>query len=441
MIKNKFNSKLREYAKTLSPKQTERDLINNIYESFNDLCGVVNCIQIGSYPRFTATTPVHDLDILYVIGIWDENNHTPSMALQSVFNKIISQYKNPTYYKVKATLQTHSVTIEFFSASGMALSVDIVPAYSYGKNEFDQNKYKVPEVIKERDHLLRKALTWDASDNSSWIDSDPRGYIKVASEVGQNPDFRKTVKFIKRWKNNLCDADNTLKLKSFHLEQVVTKMFQRDQNMDIFDAIFEFFCDLPNVVKTPNQILDRVNNTKYIDDYLASLTKEQIEKIIKARDGFLIKLEKLKETDTVSSLMEIVFYSRPPSEEFMFDRRIKTLIDDTILFKIDGFVKPLEGFSSGWLTQTPQLQRGLTRGQNKTRYIEFSVTRKTVNTHSFLWKVRNSDSSGNPRGEITPNQTRNNPERTEYPGDHYVECHAVNGDCCVAKARLSVKII
>ena len=66
MKKDKFNAKFREYARTLSPQQSERDFIGKIYQSFNDLLGVNNCIQIGSYPRFTAITPVHDLDILYV---------------------------------------------------------------------------------------------------------------------------------------------------------------------------------------------------------------------------------------------------------------------------------------------------------------------------------------------------------------------------------------
>jgi len=37
MKKDKFNSLFREYAKTLSPTQDERDLVVSIYGSINDL--------------------------------------------------------------------------------------------------------------------------------------------------------------------------------------------------------------------------------------------------------------------------------------------------------------------------------------------------------------------------------------------------------------------
>lgn len=441
MKKDKFNSKLREYAKNLSPTSTEQDLIGKVYQSFNDLFGTNNCIQIGSYPRFTAVTPVHDLDVLYIVGAWIENKHDPSMTLQSLYKQIKNQYVSPTNYTHQISLQTHSIAIQFWQNSTMVLSVDIVPAYSYGKNEYNQDKYKVPEVTKEKNHTIRNALTWDASNSHAWIDSDPRGYIKVATELGENPDFRKTVKFIKKWKNNLCDLDHNLKLKSFHLEQVLTKIFQQEQNINIFDAIFQFFCDLPDIIAVPNQIADRANNDKYIDDYVTNFTMKEKDKFKKARDGFLIKLEKFTESSEMSFLMEIEFHERPASEEFMFDKRIKMLIDPNAVFKIDGFVKPLRGFSNGWISKTPQLQKGLTRGLGKSRKIEFSIVKNSTTATSFWWKVRNSDGCGKPRGEITSNQTKNNPETTEYIGDHFVECFATNHDICLAKSRLPVKII
>lgn len=444
MTKDKFNAKLREYSRTLSPTTSERDLVNKIYQSFNDLFGINNCIQIGSYPRFTSVTPIHDLDILYILGAWNEANHRPSTVLQNLFNQISSSYTNPTAYTAKVSLQTHSVTVDFSRGTEVILSVDIVPAYSFGKNEFNQDTYKVPEVIKERSHAKRKefyAKIQSEHRDMSWINSDPRGYIKIATDVGQNPDFRKAVKIVKKWKGNLCAKDESLKLKSFHLEQVMINLFQGNQNLDVFDAIFKFFYTLSNIVDGPNQIADRANNDKFIDDYLSEFTDGQKGKIKQARNGFLIQLENLRESNPVSILTEIVFHTGPISEDFIFDKQIKTLIDPSLTLKIDGFVRPLDGFSSGWLTQTPQLRQGLSRGQNKTRKIEFSIRKNTTGANSFWWKVRNSDDCGHPRGEITMNQTKNNPESTEYPGDHYVECFAVIGETCVAKAWLPIRIL
>jgi predicted nucleotidyltransferase len=446
MKKDKFNEKFREYARTLSPQLDERDLISEIYQSFKDLLGVNNCIQIGSYPRFTAITPVHDLDILYVLGDWDENNHDPSTALRELNAKIDEDYEKPTDCEVEISLQTHSTTISYLKNSEEVFSVDIVPAYIFSTNELNEDIYKVPEIIRERHGKNRIEYYQRLSQEHKeigWITSDPRGYIKIASEIDQltNGEFRKTAKIIKKWKNNLIDADNNLKLKSFHLEQVITRFFQENQRLEIFDAIFKFFTDLPEILNNPNQINDRANNSKFIDDYLEQFTEEQKEKIKYARDGFLIKLENLKESDSIEELLEIVFYRRKPNEEFLFDSGIKVFIDDALIFKIDGFVKPLAGYSSGWLTQTPQLQKGLTRGPQKTRYIEFSIRNDNTSAEEYRWKVRNSDKCEEPRGEITLNQTKNNPERTAYIGDHYVECYAIKNGVCFARSKVPVRII
>ena len=421
MKKDKFNAKFREYARTLSPQQNERDLIGKIYQSFNDLFGVNNCIQIGSYPRFTAITPVHDLDILYFLGDWNENSHDPATALQNLKSKLLSEYKNPTNYKIEISIQTHSVTLVFKDNSEELFSVDIVPAYTFSKNEFNEDTYKVPEVIRKRHGKNRVEYYQMLSQEHKemgWINSDPRGYIKVASEIDKSTDgeFRKTVKIIKAWKNNLVDKDQTLELKSFHLEQIITKYFQENQALDIYDVIFKFFIELPEIVNNPNQISDRANDDKFIDDYLEKFTNKQKEKIKSARDGFLVKIENFTESDSVGELLKIDFYGRKSSEEFLFDSKIKTFIDSDLRFKIDGFVKPLAGLSSGWLTQTPQLQNGLTRGQGKARKIEFSIQNDTTSAREYRWKVRNDDGCEQPRGEITPNHTKNNPESTESAG-------------------------
>ena len=104
-------------------------------------------------------------------------------------------------------------------------------------------------------------------------------------------EFRKTTKIIKKWKNNLAEADSSLKLKSFHLEQVVTRYFQAQNSLEIFDAIFKFFVELPEMLNNPNQLEDRANKGKFIDDYLAELSDYQKGKIRFARDGFLVRLE------------------------------------------------------------------------------------------------------------------------------------------------------
>lgn len=431
MTKDKFNAKLRDYSRSLSPRQYERDLVSKIYQSINDLLGENNCIQIGSYPRFTSTTPLHDLDILYVIGNWDTQHHDPSTILSSLHQKIKTDYENPTKLNVATSLQKHSVTISYSENNKEVFSVDLVPAYIYGQNEFKLDTYKVPEVIKERNHDVRKTMAWDPAVEHGWINSDPRGYIKVATDVGINSDFRKTVKFIKRWKNNLSETTNKeLKLKSFHLEQVVTKIFLQNPQIDIFDAVFSFFVDFPNTVGSANQIPDRANNDKFIDDYLTDFSAEQIKKMNKARDGFLIKLENMDEDDSVSELMKINFHKRySQNEEYLFDQKIPVLKEEVLT--INAFVQQ-DGKDLRRLDIT-----GIITAGNLIRFEVFMPIRADI----YKWRVKNDDRCTQPRGEITDHCTKNNPESTKYKGIHYVECYAIRNNVCVASARQNIILL
>src|SRR5687768_2883553 len=125
MVRNDLAATLREYIKTtLSPTKSERALVSTIYEAF---CSLLhdNCIQIGSYARFTAIRPLHDLDILFILGDWDDNNHSPEVALRSLYSKIDTEFENPTDLTLKTSLQTHSVTVVFSKGNTEILSVDI----------------------------------------------------------------------------------------------------------------------------------------------------------------------------------------------------------------------------------------------------------------------------------------------------------------------------
>jgi hypothetical protein len=430
MKKDKFNSKLQEYARKLSPSSTEQNLINKIYQSFNDLFGVNNCIQIGSYPRFTSITPIHDLDILYILGQWSENNHNPSQTLARLFNQVNNEYANPTNLTAEASLQTHSVTVTYSRGTDEVFSVDIVPAYTFSKNEFQQDTYKVPEVIKERNHDIRNHMAWDASSDHSWINSDPRGYLKVATLVGQNQDFRKTVKIVKKWKNNLRDLDDSLKLKSFHLEQVVTKIFQQVSDICIFDAVFTFFVGLPSVISVPNQIADRANSDKFIDDYLSKFTPEQKQKINQARDHLLISLENFKDGDTIESLLAPRLHKRTESEEYLFDKNTPILVDPAF----SSFAITADITDKAGNIQRPLSTQGII---DSGRYLKFKRINR-IDGCMYKWKVKNDDRSDQPRGEITDDRTKNVPESTKYKGRHYTECYAIKDGVCVARAKQNV---
>ncbi len=438
MKKNEFNAKFREHAKQkLSPTNAERNLVSILYNEFQKVFNG-NCIQIGSYPRFTATRPIHDLDILYILGNYDPQNVDPRAILKQLQEDIRTKFKNPTKYKYDIELQTHSIAVTFLENNKEIFFVDIVPSYiSDCKNEFGDDTYWVPEIANVG-YSKRNAYYQQLSENSStvsWIKSDPRGYISLAQTVNQqSDDFRKVVKFLKTWKFECKKLYDDFKLKSFHIEQVIVGYFLRNPALDFFDAIFRFYLELEDIISKP-QIKDRADDNKFIDDYVKELSRWKKEKILEARDDFMIKLEGFNSTSTVSALLSGGFYTRKcVAEQFLFDFGIPTFIDNTLSFMVDGYVRKKDGFRSGyWLSNN---------GDKVFRDLKIDFSLKTDNSNADLtkWKVRNSDGSSDPRGEITDNHTRYTPETSSFIGTHYVESYAIKNNTCVARHKRNVII-
>lgn len=432
MKREEFNTAFRQHAKErLSPTEVERQTVSAIYQSLQDVLGTNSCLQIGSYPRFTAITPLHDLDVLYILGQWKPEAHDPSSALESLHKTLSASFKNPTKWRIEIARQTHSITIRFLQGDEEKLSVDVVPAYISGRNEFGGDMYVVPEIAR-RGHAARAREYQSLAatrGQMQWIKTDPRGYIEVARLTNDaNSDFRKTVKLVKAWHYSCKEAFDS-KLKSFHIEQVLTGYF-RESETDIFGAVYRFFVDLPDTIRKP-QIPDRADSTKFIDEYVGTLGLPERRSIIEARDGFLIKLENFQPGQSVASLLKAEMRERKSaSEAYLFDRGIPVLTDRPIA--IVGEVQPRAGFRAFILDALGLIEID--------RRISFRLKTPLDEPTLYKWKVKNDDSSPQPRGEITDHRTLNDPEATSYNGNHYVECFAIKNGICVAKARQAVKL-
>ncbi|WP_296684174.1 hypothetical protein [Flavobacterium sp.] len=316
-------------------------------------------------------------------------------------------------------------------------AVDLVPALKKGINEYNRNMFYVPEIIKKRigenrDKYYSEKI--QSKTEINWIKTDPLGYIETASELNKiNSDFRKTVKFVKGWKNSCKLQNEEFKLKSFHLEQIITQYFLRFHDLEIFDSIFVFFTELKDKISHP-RILDRADNTRYIDGYLNELTDFQRELIYQSIDSVLISFENIDGIQDIENVINTGYYKRHgKNEQFLFDQKIPTLIDSDLTFKIDGFIKNLHGFRSfnARLTVT----NGVVDTKNS---IDFRVVKNNTSCNLFKWKVKNDANTPEPRGEITDNTSSKITEKTAYKGTHFVESYAIKDGICVAKDRINV---
>lgn len=434
MKKSEIAARFRNYVRNeLSPTKQERGLVSDVYQSIQNLLGEAHCLQIGSYPRFTAITPIHDLDVLYVPGLWKDSSSDPSGPLDNLKKRLSSDYRNPTGFTLEVSRQTHSVTLKFSEKSSVVFSVDIVPAYIAGKNEFGDDTYIIPEIAASSHTDRRRILTEvvEGAHKMQWIRSDPRGYITVAARLNHNnnSDFRKSVKFIKGWRIACKSKYTAFPLKSFHLEQLLTQQFLRDPNTEIFDAVFNFFCDLPCAIDKAH-IPDRADPTNNIDEYVESFTEDERIQIKEMRDYFLIKLEEISEKSDPVDLLQGDRYCRASSSEsFLFDSHIPMLTEEELKIKAR-VLRRDGGFREIFLDRTGCI--------GSDRHIEFRLTKHSPSADIYKWKVKNDNNSPQPRGEITDHHTLRDPEVTKYKGHHFVECFAIRNGVCIGRARQNV---
>lgn len=296
MSKNEVvNQALRKYVQTnLTPTEEERNLISKIYEAICSVLSNGKCLQIGSYPRYTAIRPPHDLDVLFILGKWDKTEPKPFNALSKLKGQLEKDLVVPKGFSTTVELQTHSITIKFVRNNEEVFAVDIVPALiTEAKNEFGDDIFLVPEILRlgHQRRLNKYKRVEEGKTRIDWILTDPRGYISVASALNKlNNDFRKSVKIPKKWKCVAKERNDEFKLKSFHIEQIITSYFLENPSLTISEAVTKFFEELPKWLEK-SQIPDRADSSKNIDAYVDKLTITQKAIILKSRDEFLEKLK------------------------------------------------------------------------------------------------------------------------------------------------------
>lgn len=438
MRRDKINSLLRSYVRShLSPTEFDMKFVSNIYQSFNELSGTNNCVQIGSYPRFTAIKPLHDLDILYIMGDWHSHEILPYEDLNILANRFRREYKNPTSFDITISVQTHSISFKYINGNEEIFAVDLVPALKSGKNEFDENTFYVPEIIKKHVGKRREEFYQYKQRNHSgmiWIKTDPLGYISVASLINsKNADFRKCVKFVKGWKHSCKEINEDFCLKSFHLEQLVTIDFNKNIYQDIFQGVFNFFTALKKNIETP-QIPDRADPEKFIDEYISELKDEDRNIINQGIDAILIALENIDGNPNIYNIVRSGFYKRKSQlEAYLFDQKIPVLIDETLKLSIDGYVEKFDGWRK--FHAPLKIANGIVDTKNS---IEFRVVENNTGSDILKWKVKNDDKCVESRGEINDHHTTQKPEKTAYIGNHFTECYAIKNNICIARDRVNV---
>lgn len=317
-INQVINKYIREY---LSPKQEQRDYISEKYE---ELRGFLkgSCFQSGSYARYTANDPVHDLDVIHpVVDTTIQDN--PSLVIDALYATLEEGYASSDTRIKKIYRQSHSVTIEFADAPE-EFSIDVVPAIEQSDelNEYNQPLYLVPEILRLSKHNRQERYEKSTEAPINWIKSDPRGYVKAASDLNEdNSDFRHTAKLLKAWRHACkMEYEDSFCLKSFHLEQIIFKHFIANAGALTMNAAIDCLGAVSDCLAEP-RFPDRADPDRFIDEYVNDLTSEQRQLILRLQTEAFEIIRKLpgcqNEQEVLDCLERLLVIRKQTSPAFM----------------------------------------------------------------------------------------------------------------------------
>lgn len=260
----------------LSPKPPERALVEKRYDELQSILEG-QTFQTGSYARHTSTTPVNDLDVFYILPesilkkIAEAKISPSELDIDDILTTLAEALRKQYGTAARIVAQPHSVGI-FFGRED-EFSIDVVPAQPTSGGLF-----WVPESSRLS---IKKRRALYASANSAslhWIKSDPRGYILHATNLDLRTTgrFRRVVKIVKKWKDRCENHNASFRLKSFHLEVIVTELFKNKPTASCLEMLHDTFEILPLAVLCP-QYPDRADASKFIDDYIGDLSDSQRE--------------------------------------------------------------------------------------------------------------------------------------------------------------------
>ena len=315
MTEAAINTFIDKYVKEhLSPTQDEKDDISAKYAVVCDVLGGT-CFQAGSYARFTAIHPVHDLDIIYVV-----NDPTIKQDPLKYMRELCVKLEKAGLPDIEdLTVQTHSVTITFKLKGDVHFSIDIVPALELPERNhpYGDPLYEVPEILKMNKRHREQRYSKAVGNPIGWVKTDPRGYISAATDLNDaNSSFRHATKFGKGWRHACkVEFDENYRFKSFHFEQMFFKYFTDNPGATTLEAITYCFGWIPSALNKP-QFPDRADQAVFIDEYVNSLTPKEKGLIVKLQaeaHALVVKIPGVQNETELKILLEKILDVTKPS--------------------------------------------------------------------------------------------------------------------------------
>lgn len=383
-----------------------------------------NCLQVGSYGRYTGIKGISDLDMLYIMPAskWDDYKDNPGKLLKKVKDALVERY--PT-----TDIRVDRLVVDVFFSN---FTFEVQPVFE--EKDGDDINYKYPDTKTNTYKITKPRQEQDEM-------------FSFKQEHGET--HRHLCKMVRNWKNTmgvgmggLLIDTLTHRFLSNHSEYDNTELSNYDELCRDF---FEYLKDEPK--KDHYQALGSGQDVK-VKHAFQNKAKKAYNKVVDAinekddkkkhdlwREIFGCQFPK-SEVATVESKLFSAGYT--DQEEFIED---KYPVDIKYGLKLDCMIAR-NGF------RETLLSRLLAIGQRigRVRSLDFTFETDVPEPYEVKWKARNVGEEAKRRnclrGQII-NSNKNfttRHESADFRGSHYMECYIIKNGVVVARERIDVPI-
>lgn len=414
------------------------DTLSNMETTTGEICKKLNASYygldsdkeshmyiVGSIGRETAIKGVSDLDLIFDLPNetykqfdgYESNGQ--SALLQEVKNVLKERYP-----KTDISGDGQVVVINFSN-----YTVELVPGFKQSDDSF-----KYP----------------DTHEGGKWKITKPLLEIEESKKTAEDTDgnFKYVANMLRSWKNK-----QGFKFGGLLIDTLTYNFFNNNEeyrNID-FDGYLQMVKELFNYLKNQNKD----------QSYWYALGSNQ--QVSNCEDGkFVTKAKKAynqikdldEESANLNKELRKIFGRQFPNKEsvsenakaFNLYRNTEQFIEDLfpVDIKYDLYIDckvTQNGFVDKLLSVIIRQNSWLSRNKSLKFFIDKTDIR---GEYDIYWKVRNvgyeAERRDMIRGQIERTNNKEHNERTDFRGEHYVECYLVQNGVCVARGRIEVPI-
>jgi hypothetical protein len=381
-----------------------------------------NSLQVGSYGRFTAIKSISDLDMVYILP-W------------SVYERFKNNRQSALLQEIKKTIQTRYPKTDM-RGDGQVVVITF-------------NNYQI-EVLPAFENEDGSFLYPDTNDGGSWKTTNPRLEIKAISVLHQakNENLRTLCKMIRSWKNYHGVAMGGLLIDSVAYNFLNSTTYYDNKSFTYYDLLIRDFLKYLSDLQNTNHVFAPGSNQKvYIKKKFQTRAKKAHKLVLEAIEAQENKNANQKwkkifgrnfpsSIQATTEAMDKSISTWTNTEEFIED---KYNVDIRYDLSIDCEVTQA-GFRTNNLLN--MLATKIRLSTNKE--LKFQIVNNDVKgDFEIYWKVLNRGEEAHKRniirGQIVKGFSTKK-ERTNFRGDHIVECYIIQNNIVVAKDRIHVPI-